>query len=81
MRNRKNLHESSALMYLDRWSMGIYIVHHIYIQETNAAMPFHEWMMQYPWLYPQILFIVVLLISIVTVYLIQRFSWGRYVVG
>jgi len=75
------LNDNRMLQNLDRMSMGIYIVHHIYIQEINASSVFHRWMMDYPYLYPVVLFFVVLLLSIITVWGIQRFKWGKYIVG
>lgn len=81
MKGKANSKENSTWRNLDRWSMGIYVVHHIYIQKMNAVLPFHDWMIGYPWVYPQAMFFVVLIMSVVTVWLLQRFKYGKYIVG
>lgn len=81
MRGCRNLRDSLWLQKLDHWSMGIYIVHHIYIQELNSLSPFHECMMRQPYLYPLLLFVIVLPLSVATVWLMQQLRWGKYLVG
>lgn len=41
--------------------MGIYIVHHIYIQNINSMEPLHGCMIKHIVIYPIVLFVTVLL--------------------
>lgn len=69
------------LISLDKCSMGIYIVHHIVIQEMNAYNPFHAWAIDYKYIYPIVQFILVTLASWLFVSMCQNSKYSKYVLG
>lgn len=69
------------LISLDKCSMGIYIVHHIVIQEMNAYNPFHAWAIDYKYIYPIVQFILVTLASWLFVSVCQNSKYSKYVLG
>ena len=82
MRNYPKIRISAPLKSLDRCSMGIYIVHHVLIQEMNSISFFHSMMKEYSVLYPLIQFIVVVAICwFIVLNLKKRYAWAKYLVG
>lgn len=66
---------------LDKCSMGIYIVHHIVIQEMNPCFPFHEWAVNHYYAYPILQFFIVTGISWSFVAVCQNFKYSKYILG
>lgn len=66
---------------LDKCSMGIYIVHHILIQEMNMVSCFHEMAASHYYIYPIIQFIVIILASWGFVALCRKNKYSKYVLG
>jgi peptidoglycan/LPS O-acetylase OafA/YrhL len=66
---------------LDKCSMGIYIVHHIVIQEMNPCFPFHEWAVNHYYAYPILQFFIVTGISWPFVAVCQNFKYSKYILG
>lgn len=82
MRNYSKIRISRPIKSLDKCSMGIYIVHHILIQEMNRLSLFHSMMEEYYVLYPLIQFLVVVSICwFVVLNLKKRYAWAKYLVG
>ena len=66
---------------LDKCSMGIYIVHHIVIQEMNPCFPFHELAVNYCYAYPIFQFFIVTGVSWLFVAVCQNFESSKYILG
>lgn len=72
---------NSAVISLDKASMGIYIVHHILIQAV-VVMPFmHDFITRHYVLFPHLLFVITLPASYFIVVFMQRYSWSKYIIG
>lgn len=80
-RNFPNINISAITISLDKCSMGIYIVHHILIQEMNSINVFYNLMAVNNILYPIIQFVVITAVSWLIVYILKKNSWGKYFVG
>ena len=80
-RNFSNINISATTISLDKCSMGIYIVHHILIQEMNRINYFYHLMKTNIISYPIIQFVVITAISWLIVYILKKNSWGKYLVG
>lgn len=80
-RNYSNINISATTISLDKCSMGIYIVHHILIQEMNRINYFYHLMKTNIISYPIIQFIVITAVSWLIVYILKKNSWGKYLVG
>ncbi len=63
---------------LDACSMGIYIVHHIIIQAVNRTDLLHPLLQKHYFVYPTVLFALVLLFSWGFVLALRRYRWARY---
>lgn len=66
---------------LDKCSMGIYIVHHIVIQEMNPCFPFHELAVNYYYAYPIFQFFIVTGVSWLFVAVCQNLKYSKYILG
>lgn len=80
-RNFPNINISAITISLDKCSMGIYIVHHILIQEMNSINVFYNLMAVNNISYPIIQFIVITAVSWLIVYILKKNCWGKYLVG
>lgn len=81
LRNFSGITLSSSMKSLDKCSMGIYIVHHILIQEMNGIDCFRALMTEHYILYPLMQFFVITLVSWYIVVLLKKNSFAKYVVG
>lgn len=81
LRNFSGITLSSSMKSLDKCSMGIYIVHHILIQEMNGIDCFRALMTEHYILYPLMQFLVITLVSWYIVVLLKKNSLAKYVVG
>lgn len=70
-----------SVISLDKCSMGIYIVHHIVIQEMNPCFPFHEMAVNHYYAYPIFQFFIVTGVSWLFVAVSQNFKYSKYVLG
>ena len=70
-----------SLISLDKCSMGIYIVHHIVIQEMNVCRPFRELAIEYKYGYPVVQFFLVTLACWFLVSLCHNSKYSKYVLG
>lgn len=68
------------ILKLDKYAMGIYIIHHIIIQETNNSIIGQQYMEHYI-LYPIVLFIMSLSISWLITYILQKSKLGKIIIG
>lgn len=66
---------------LDKCSMGIYIVHHILIQEINGITYFHEIATTHYYIYPIFQFILITMASWCLVALCRKYKYSKYVLG
>lgn len=66
---------------LDKCSMGIYIVHHIVIQEMNPCFPFHELAVNHYYAYPIFQFFIVTGVSWLFVAVCQNLKYSKYILG
>lgn len=66
---------------LDKCSMGIYIVHHIVIQEINGIGIFHDYACLYYYIYPLLQFMVVTALSWLFVAICKRYKYSKYILG
>lgn len=71
----------SWAMSLDKCSMGIYIVHHVLIQEMNGLCVFHEMASEYYYVYPLVQFVLITLISWGFVAICRRKKYSKYILG
>lgn len=71
----------SWIVSLDNCSMGIYIVHHIVIQEMNGIELFHVFASEYYYIYPLLQFVVVTILSWQFVAICKRYKYSKYVLG
>lgn len=71
----------SWVISLDKCSMGIYIVHHIVIQEINPCFPFHELAVNHYYAYPILQFFIVTGVSWLFVAVCQNFKYSKYILG
>lgn len=71
----------SWITSLDKCSMGIYIVHHILIQEMNELYVFHELACEYYYIYPMAQFVLITLISWGFVSVCRHVKCSKYVLG
>lgn len=69
------------LISLDKCSMGIYIVHHVIIQEVNNITECHVLAVDHYYTYPLVQFVVVTLISWQLVALCKKVKYSKYVLG
>ena len=77
---RKYHHLNSCILCLDAYCMGIYILHHIFIQEMNASL-FCKELMAHTWWYPIVQFCIVLAISWGGTYLLLRWKITKLLIG
>ena len=61
--------------------MGIYIVHHIVIQEMNGVVLIHGYACEYYYLYPLLQFVVVTILSWLFVAICRRCEYSKYILG
>lgn len=66
---------------LDRCSMGIYIVHHVLLQEMNVMAYFHGEMTNHYYLYPVLQFVVLAFVSWAFVAGFKKFTVAKYILG
>lgn len=66
---------------LDKCSMGIYIVHHILIQEMNGISYFREIATTHYYIYPIIQFLIITIVSWGFVALCRKNKYSKYVLG
>lgn len=66
---------------LDKCSMGIYIVHHILIQEMNKTAYFYDVAVTHYYLYPVTQFIGITLVSWGFVALCRKSKYSKYILG
>lgn len=66
---------------LDAASMGIYILQQILIQEINSLSFLRNFIVEYYYIYPHLLFIVVLSLSYYIVIFLKQYSWSKYIIG
>lgn len=66
---------------LDKCSMGIYIVHHIILQEMNGVTYFHELASTHYYIYPISQFILLTITSWGFVALCKKNKYSKYVLG
>lgn len=71
----------SFVKNLDVCSMGIYIVHHILIQEMDCFGYFHSLMSSHYILYPISQFFFVLFLSWSLVCLLKQYKFAKYILG
>lgn len=69
------------LTSLDKCSMGIYIAHHIVIQEMNSFFPFHECAVNHYYAYPILQFFIVTGVCWLFVAVCQNFKYSKYILG
>ena len=81
MRSHSDCRISASLTSLDKCSMGVYIVHHILIQEMNRVGFFHSLMISHYILYPIIQFALITLVSWYMVQMLQKNRITKYIVG
>ena len=78
--NETQLVGRKRILKLDKYAMGIYIIHHIIIQETNSSTLGQQYMEHYI-LYPIVLFIMSLGISWLITYILQKSKLGNIIIG
>ena len=78
--NETQLVGRKIILKLDKYAMGIYIIHHIIIQETNRSTLGQQYMEHYI-LYPIVLFIMSLGISWLITYILQKSKLGNIIIG
>lgn len=78
--NETQLVGRKIILKLDKYAMGIYIIHHIIIQETNSSTLGQQYMEHYI-LYPIVLFIMSLGISWLITYILQKSKLGNIIIG
>ncbi len=71
----------SWLRSLDKYSMGIYIIHQILQQEMNKVEPFHSLMVQHEYAYPFVQFIFLVMICWLMAALAHRSKYAKYILG
>lgn len=81
LENLKNINVPPAVQSLDKCSMGIYIVHHIIIQEMNKISAIEPFLHTHYYLYPILQFILVLLLSWFIVFVLQKNTYSKYIIG
>lgn len=69
------------IIKLDAASMGIYIIHHILIQEMNTLPIMKDMVVDYYYIYPFAQFIIILTLSYLIVKFLSRYSWSKYIIG
>jgi len=69
------------LQNLDKCSMGIYLIHHIIIQQANASTIIHPFMQEHARWYPVVMFMIVLPISWVLTNLGKKTRLGNMLLG
>lgn len=70
----------NRMLKLDKYAMGIYIIHHIIIQEANSSFLGRQYMEHYI-LYPIVLFIMSLSLSWLITYILQKSKLGKIIIG
>lgn len=68
------------MLWVDKYTMGIYLIHHIIIQEMNCSSFFHPYMSHYL-LYPTLQFLASFGISVILTHILQKFKLGRISLG
>ena len=71
----------SWIISLDNCSMGVYIIHHILIQEINTIPLFHGLAVEHYYVYPIAQFFLVLLLSWQFVALCKMNKYAKYILG
>ena len=66
---------------LDKCSMGIYIVHHILIQEINGVTCFYDMAVTHYYIYPITQFLVITMLSWGFVALCRKSKYSKYILG
>ena len=66
---------------LDKCSMGIYIVHHILVQEMNGISYFYQIASTHYYIYPIIQFLIITIVSWGFVALCRKNKYSKYVLG
>ena len=72
---------TSWMMKIDAASMGIYIFQQIIIQTINSIPRLHPFIIDHYYIYPNLLFIVVFILSYGMVVILRRWSWSKYIIG
>lgn len=72
---------TASMLKLDEASMGIYIFQQIYILAINTIPCVHSFMIHHYFIYPNLLFVVVLPLSYLTVIILKRWNWSKYIIG
>lgn len=68
------------ILKLNKYTMGVYIIHHIIIQEINYST-IGRLYMEYYVLYPILLFILSFVFSLMLTYILQKWKIGRVLFG
>ena len=68
------------ILKLNKYTMGVYIIHHIIIQEINNST-IGRLYMEYYVLYPILLFILSFVFSLMLTYILQKWKIGRVLFG
>ena len=71
----------SWVVSLDKCSMGIYIVHHIVIQEMNGVVLIHGYACEYYYLSHLLQFVAVTILSWLFVAICRRCEYSKYILG
>lgn len=71
----------SVIQSLDKCSMGIYITHHIVIQEMNKISIIEPFLQTHYYLYPFLQFCFVLPLSWIIVFTLQKYTFSKYIIG
>ena len=66
---------------LDKCSMGIYIVHHIVIQEMNSIAFFHVYAGEHYYSYPMLQFVAVTIVCWSMVAVCKKNKYSKYILG
>lgn len=68
------------ILKLNKYTMGVYIIHHIIIQEINNST-IGRLYMEYYVLYPILLFILSFVFALMLTYILQKWKIGRVLFG
>lgn len=66
---------------LDKCSMGIYIVHHIVIQEMNSIAFFHVYAGEHYYSYPMLQFVAITIVCWSMVAVCKKNKYSKYILG
>lgn len=71
----------SWVISLDKCSMGIYIVHHIVIQEMNSIAFFHVYAGEHYYSYPMLQFVAITIVCWSMVAVCKKNKYSKYILG